>query len=241
LGRIKELGDKEEGGVIAGPVVQVDWDRKVVVRDGTDFPFDPREYWILAPAATTWDEECGMVHPLDFGFMLHNARIGKGILPPLATLTDHFTSRSLKVDDALLAEELIEKRRVAEFPEKPSRLDSYFLNTHREVAERRAASWSWQNRKLVRCHLLTTTGTLHCGLVSNYEAVKANPTSEELADLYWEQSPAIVTEDNKHDVELLADCGLYFPDWADFDLLDTPSLVAAQSKYRGIWRQLGRQ
>jgi len=143
--------------VTGGSVVQVDWDRKVVVRDGTDFPFDPREYWILAPAATTWDEECGVVRPLDFGFMLHNARTGKGILPPLATLTQHFTSRSLKGGNARLAEELIEKRRAAKFPGKPSRLDSYFLNTHREVAERRAASWNWQNRKLVRCHLLTTT------------------------------------------------------------------------------------
>ncbi len=113
----------------------------------------------------------------------------------------------------------------------PSRVNSYFLNTHRDVAERRAVLWNCEDRALVRCHILTTTGNLHCGLVSNYEAVVKDPKSQELADAYWQDSPAIVTEDNRHDVELLADCGLYFPDWASF---------VAQKAYQDLWGRLGR-
>jgi hypothetical protein len=220
--------------------VVIDWSRGIIIRDGTEFPFDTTEFWILAPSTSTWDVDDGEILPLEFGFMLHNARIGRGVLPPLATLTAHFTSRSLKSGSPLEAEQLIEKRRREVFPEKPSRLNSYFLNTHRDVAEKRAAMWGWRDRALVRCHLMTTTGSLHCGRVSNYEAVVKNPTSEALADRYWQDSPSIVTEDMRDDVELVADCGLYFPDWTTFDLLDADALVAAQNIYKARWERLGR-
>ena len=220
--------------------VRVDWTKHVVIKGATEFPFDPREYWILAPSIVNWKEGDGWISPLEFGYMLHNAKIGQGILPPLATLTEHFTPRSLKQGDALAAEELIEERRVASHPEKPSRLNSYFLNTHREVAERRAETWGWQQRKLVRCHLLTTTGSLHVARVSNFEELARDPVLTHLADHYWEQSPGPITDQNKHDVEILADCGLYFPDWSGFELLDNPSIIAAQKKYKTKWSRLGR-
>ena len=222
------------------PIVRVDWEKHLVLRDGTEFPFHPHEYWTLAPSRSTWEAGDGRVGPLDFAFMLHNARMGMGVMPPLQVLAAHFEARTLKSGNPAVAERLIEARRLAMFPEKPSRLRSYFLNTHRDVAEKRADLWDWTDRTLVRCHLLTTTGSLHNGLVSRFEAVVGDPTSRDLADRYWQEEVRIVSADNKHDVEVLADCGLYFPDWETFDGLDADGLMEAQRTYGTVWRSLGR-
>ncbi len=221
-------------------MVEVDWSAGIVVREGVRFPMDHHEYWIAVPSRSDWQVGDGPVGPLDFGFMLHNARIGEGVLPPLAKLSEHFESRSLKGEGALQAEQLLEARRKANYPDKPSRVSSYYLNSHRDVAEDRVAAWAWQDRRIVRCHLLTTTGTLHGALVSNFEALVADPTSEPLADRYWSEVVNEITEANRHDVEILADCGLYFPDWESFELIDRQSLIDAQAVYGSSWKQLGR-
>lgn len=222
---------------MTGSTVKIDWNRNVVTQGETEFPFDPREYWIIAPSVSSWQPGDGVIGPLGFAYMLHNARVGEGFLPPLATLTEHFTPRSLKKGRALVAENLIEERRIAIYPEMPSRLTSYFLNTHRDTAEKRMKDWGWQDRMLVRCHILTTTGCLHAAFVSNFEELARNNSLTEFADRYWTETPSLITDKNKNNIEILADCALYFPDWVDFDLLDTKGLLAAQEEFHALWTQ----
>ena len=64
----------------------------------------------------------------------------------MARLKEHFTPKTLKTGNSGQAEQILEQIRRQEYPDKPSRLNSYFLNTHREVAEKRAIGW----RLLVR-------------------------------------------------------------------------------------------
>lgn len=195
-------------------------DKNVIITSINGIPLElhPHEYWYLAPCRTTY-EPGDVVRLLDFAFVLHNARLGNGVVIALDDLLSGITHATLKGGTSKEAELLLEKIRGERFPEKPSRLRSYFLNYSKHVAERRENTMFRGNRKLVRCQVVLNSAKFHHADVDIYERLTGRPDDVNLAAKYWEEFKP-VTQAEFDRLEVIADSMLYFPDWKNFPLLD---------------------
>lgn len=184
----------------------------------------PHEYWYLAPCRTEFKPGENL-KALDWAFVLHNARIGKGVVCALDDLLSGITPSTMKGGAGKEAELLLEKIRIERFPEKPSRLRSYFLNYSRHVAELRANSMFRGNRQLVRCHVVLNSAKFHHGDVEIFDKLTGRPDDKDLATSYWDEFKP-VTDAEFDRLEVIADSMLFFPDWAEFPILNPDTLVA---------------
>lgn len=195
--------------------------------DGTLLELYPHEYWYLAPSRTDF-EPGDSVRPLDWASVLHNARIGQGVVMALDDLLAGIEPATLKGGAAKEAELLLEKIRRERFPEKPSRLRSFFLNYSKHVAELREKTMFRGHRRLVRCHVVLNSAKFHHADVEIYDKLTGCPDDENLAASYWEEFRP-VTEAEFERLEVIADSMLYFPDWKDFPLLKFSAIVEWQN------------
>lgn len=197
---------------------------KITSSNGTQLEIYPHEYWYLAPCRTELAPGEN-IRPLDWAIVLHNARIGKGVVIALDDLLSGLAPSTLKGGVGKESELLLEKIRIERFPEKPSRLRSYFLNYSKHVAEHREKTMFRGNRKLVRCHVILNRAKFHHGDVGIFEKLTGRPDDENLAASYWEEFKP-VTEAEFDRLEVIADSMLFFPDWKEFPVLNQDTLVA---------------
>lgn len=193
--------------------------------DGTSFAISPHEYWILAPARVTWEQHETWVKATDFAMLLHNAIVGRGLVVSMEVLLDGIHPATHKRGASADAELLLEQVRAEEFPGKPSRLRSHFLNFSRATAERRRSDMFRGSRYLARCRLIGA-GTYHSADVRIYESLEGRPDDKELARRYWQ--PYVPEGNDDQHLEILVSCALFFPDWRDFPLVPDPVLLAWQ-------------
>lgn len=126
------------------------------------------------------------------------------------------------------AELLLEKIRIENFPDRPSRLRSYFLNYSKEVAEHRMNAMLRGNRQLVRCQLILNSGKYHFADVDIYDQLSGRPDDENLAMKYWQEFNPVAQPEWQR-LEVIADSMLYFPDWPGFSVLDPDVLIRWQN------------
>jgi len=205
--------------------VKVDWKSLILYdKEGNEHQIFEHEFWYLAPTKITWNEKERSINPLDFAMVLHNAKNGHGIVVGMDQLLEGIEPKSLKSGSAKVAENLLEEIRKDKYPEKPSRLRCHYLNYDKKIAEKRAISWNWKNRKIVRCYLILSSGRYHYADVSVFEKLVLDQNNISLAEKYWETFLPIATEDF-YNLEILADCCLYFPDWQTFPSIDIDLLM----------------
>ncbi len=184
----------------------------------------PAPFWYLAPSRTKYQCDEGRVRPLEFAFVLHNASVGHGLVPSLDVLLAGIDPKPNKGGAAADAECLLEEVRANEFPEKPSRLRSYFLNHDRSLAELRTRDMFRDDRQISLCYLVRNGGRYHFADVGLYEQLEGHPDDRALARRYW--SNFMPTDPQQHHrLEVLADSALYFPEWETFPQLDHDSLL----------------
>lgn len=120
------------------------------------------------------------------------------------------------------AELLFEDVRCSNYQHRPSRLSCHFLSPTDTVAQQRAVQWRWQDRRLVECYLVRSSGRYHYADVGYFEQCARGKRDEKLAHAYWSDNAERVPDDR---LEILADSALYFPDWRSFPSVDADSLV----------------
>jgi len=187
---------------------------------GTIHQVFPQEFWYLAPNVVDPDHNS---RPLDLAMTLHNARQGAGLCIAMETLLKDLPPSSAKSGRAKEAEDLFEDIRQSYYPERPSRLRCFFLSLDEATAREREQSWSWGVRRLVRCHLVLSSGRYHYADVREYEQAARHGPTVDHAHAYWGNYDE--TRVPKGVTEVLADSDLYFPDWATFPTLDRKKLA----------------
>jgi hypothetical protein len=184
------------------------------------------EYWYVVPARIDYSRaKRERVRALEFAFVLHNARMARGLLISQENLAKGMDSdpKPMKRGAAADAEILLEKVRRENFPTRPSRLRCYFLNADRQTAEHRMHDILRGNKALVRCHAVLKGARFHHANCDLYERLEGRPEDTQLAVRYWETfNPATAEEANK--LEILADSALFFPDWQTFPTISHQSL-----------------
>lgn len=199
--------------------------------DGSSHELWYHEYWVLCPARTNYVPTDGNVGLLDFGLILHNAKISHGLVLAQEDLLAEINPRSIKSGAALQAETLLEEIRTDKYLHLPSRLRCHYLNHDKSTAENRAINWGWHTRSLERCYIIRSGGTFHHANVALYEQLVKDPGNKVLAEQYWQTFTPSTAEDQSR-LEILANSCLYFPDWQSFHEVDTASL-ALWNQYRG--------
>ncbi len=210
--------------------VKVDLEKRLLYENDVEFILSDNEYWYLAPNRNTWKESEGLVNPLKFGMVLHNAKTNFGIVKPFLWYQQGRLSKTLKKYEAANAENNLEEYRQKNCPIKPSRLGCYFLNPTKEVALHRAEEWGWKNKSLVRCFIVREKGlVIHQANSQIFEKLVKDPNDQNLISKYWETF--IPKEQNDLlSLEILLNGSLYFPEWESFELLDIESLNEWQRK-----------
>jgi hypothetical protein len=197
---------------------------KLQRKDGQVLDIFPHEFWYIAPAKMTYSSNDGFVRPLEFGFTLHNAVNGEGLVIGLDELLVGIEPSTSKGGVAGEAEDLLERVRKDQYPNRPSRLRSYYLNYRKDVAEFRLNMFRGE-RMLVRCYLVLNGGRYHYADISLYEQLEGRPDDLVLAQKYWETSFNPESEDEHFRLEVLADSALFFPDWDTFPTLSEEALI----------------
>lgn len=184
---------------------------------GREWNVFPHEFWYVVPARTTFsEEEAKKVRATDFALVLHNASCGEGLLTNPSTFSSGARFRPAKGGSAGLAEELLEQVRLDEFPEKPSRFNSYYLNPTKELAEFRFNDTLRGDKRIERCYVVLDGGKVHFADMDLYERLEGRPDDKELARRYWQQHFVARTPQEQARQEVLADSMLFFPDWQSF-------------------------
>lgn len=197
---------------------------KLIGSNGEVLDLWPQEYWYVAPARTSYQRGEGVVKPLEFAFLLHNAVKGEGLVTCPDVLLEGIEPTTMKRGAGGDAERLLEMVRQRDHSHLPSRLRSYFLNYDKSVAEQRSKAMFRGQRKLVRCYLIRNGGRYHFADMDLYERLEGRPTDEVLARKYWETFIP-TDEPGRGRLEVLADSALYFPDWREFQELDDHALM----------------
>lgn len=207
-----------------------DVDDSIVCSDGKRLKLLSHEFWYLAPSRATFSADERNVGPLDFSILLHNAFIGNGLVVPMRLLLGELPLSTEKRGAAAEAEELLEKVRAREYPNRPSRMRCHYLNFDKPIAEQRVNTMFRKVRLLTRC-FIAGEGPVHLADVGIYERLEGRPHID-LARKYWE--PFLPkTEEEVSRVEVLVDTALYFPDWRSFPTLSDDVLIAWQAQYKG--------
>lgn len=195
--------------------------------DGHVYSLYPHVFWYLAPDRTHYRSEDQGVRALDFGLLLHNAVMGKGVVPSMDVLLDGLLPDTPRAGEGRDAELLLERVRAEAFPARPSRLRCHFLSYCEGVARRRQHTmFRTPGRRLVRCQLLGA-GHVHFADVDLYERLQGRPEDEALARRYWAPFTPMTVEEFER-LEVLTSTALYFPDWQTFPTIDAPSLTQWQ-------------
>jgi hypothetical protein len=192
------------------------------------YDINPHEFWYVVPARTHYSTFDGTkVRPLEFAFVLHNAKLAKGLLISQTHMAHGIAPTTLKGGAGAAAETLLESVRRAQFPAMPSRLQCYFLNHDRDTAEFRMRDSLRGNRTLVRCHIVLNGARVHFADSRVYEKLEGRPDDHALATSYWQQFDP-KSEDDWKSLEVIADAALYFPDWATFPTIPFETLARWQ-------------
>lgn len=192
------------------------------------YDIHPHEFWYVVPARTHYSPFDGTnVRPLEFAFVLHYAKLAKGLLISQANMAHGIAPRTLKGGVGAVAENLLESVRLAQFPKMPSRLQCYFLNRDKDTAEFRMRDSLRGNRTLVRCHIVLNGARVHSADSRIYEMLEGRPDDHALATSYWQPFDP-QSEDGRKSLEVIADSALYFPDWETFPTIPFETLVRWQ-------------
>jgi hypothetical protein len=192
------------------------------------YNLSPEVYWYLSPTRVTHVPGEAKGRPLDFAMVLNNASWHEGVVDSMDVLMAGIEPKTLKGGAAAEAEDLLEKVRQDRFPHLPSRLRCFFLSADKSAAEKRANTMFGGSRQLVRCKLILGGERIHRADADIYERLEGWP-NETLAARYWETFQPTTLEES-HRLEILAGCGLYFPEWRDFPKIDKNDLMAWQAE-----------
>lgn len=200
--------------------------------EGEKFELEPYAYWYIVPTKVDYAlNEIG-VRPLDFAILLNNAAKGGGYVNGLDVLLADLNLRSHKHGAGLDAENFLEKVRIQEFPSRPSRLRSYFLNQNKSIAEIRQHTLKRAPSKVVQCYLLKSFHKIHFADMGLYEKLDGGNLDIGIARKYWtEFTPKSPDEDLR--LEILVEGDLYFPGWQSFPVID-PNVL-------GLWNEMNRK
>ena len=200
---------------------------KLVGTADAQYELHPQEFWYVVPTRTHYSRnDRQKVRPLEFAFVLHSARISCGLVISAAQMKHGMKPKTLKGGVAAEAEDLLESVRRTHFPTFPSRLECYFLNQDREVAEYRMRDTLRGNNTLVRCRIVLNGATLHFADSRVYERLEGSPDNT-VAMAYWRRFDP-KTDEERRNLEILADAQLFFPDWRTFPTLSVESLLEWQ-------------
>jgi hypothetical protein len=204
-------------------------EKMLIGSNGERFELSAHEYWCFAPTRISYAPDDGLVKPLDFGVLFHNAAIGEGYVNGLDVLLADLKPSSLKKGAGLDAENLLEEIRRKEFPNQPSRLRSYFLNQNKWLAEQRQQTLKRQPTRVARCYLIKQFCKVHFADMGIYEKLDGGALKPEIARQYWTE---FVPKNHNEELrlEVLVEGDLYFPDWQSFELVDQNSL--------GLWNEV---
>jgi hypothetical protein len=215
-------------------VTSVDWEQlKITTPDGNAHQLFNHQYWYLAPSRISWVPTDRFVSPFQFAMTLHNAKKGEGVVSAMTDLLNGIAEKLPTSSNAKAkAEATLEIVRTQIAADKPSRLRCHFLNYTKDVAEARADEWGWQNRALVPCYLILSSGRYHYADVGIFEKLYEDPENRAIAESYWQTFQPNSTEEFSR-LEVLADSALYFPDWENFPEVSTEALIAWDQEYGG--------
>ncbi len=203
-------------------------DSKLVGITEEHYDLCPHEFWYVVPNRTHYSPHDGIkVRPLEFALVLHNAALGKGLLPSPTVMYEGMVPKTLKGGSGKQAEISLETIRTELYPMLPSRLCCYFLNKDKDVATHRMADILRGNKTLVRCRLVQNSAKIHFADSRLYEQLEGRPHDKVLATRYW-QAFAPKNDEDHRNLEILFDGALYFPDWKTFETIPMDSLRAWQ-------------
>ena len=97
----------------------------------------------------------------------------------------------------------------------------------RGIAEYRMRDTLRGNKTLVRCFIVLNGAKVHYADSRIYEQLEGRPDDMALAVKYWDTFEP-KTEEDRQNLEIVADCALYFPDWETFPTIPFASLVQWQ-------------
>lgn len=197
--------------------------------EGEKFELEPHSYWYIAPTRINFSVNEIGVRPLDFAILLNNAAKGGGYVNGLDVLLADLKPQSHKNGVGLEAENFLEEVRIQEFPSRPSRLRSYFLNQKKSIAEIRQNTLKRTPSKVVQCYLLKAFHKIHLADMGLYEKLDGGNLDIRIAREYWAEF-APQNPDEELRLEVLVEGDLYFPDWQSFELIDQNSL--------GLWNEM---
>ncbi|HZE59013.1 MAG TPA: DUF2441 domain-containing protein [Burkholderiales bacterium] len=211
------------------------WEKQgdeIVHSDGRRHRLLPFEGWHLAPTRVAYKMGESHVRFTDFAILLHNVRMGEGVICSMRRLLDGTGPLvTHKKGASAEAENLLEELRKKEFPKRPSRLACHFLGLEKEVAEYWLHHMFGGHRLLTRCYIVEDHGPIHLGDAGLYEKLENNPANVDLARRYWAERFEPKTIHERRRAEVLSDNGLYFPDWQDFPVLDEQALRLWQAEH----------
>jgi hypothetical protein len=203
---------------------------------GNYYELSHEPLWYIAPKTTTWRQGDKPFRPVDFGYVLHNARVAQGVITPAVFDLNGERPPTHKSGVAAEAENLLEDVRSKRHPHLPSRLSCFFLNLNRETAQRRANGILRGNNMITPCYVVANTGPIHFADMEVYERLCGSPENAALAEKYWAGDFVVDSPEAEDRLEILAKCILYFPEWETFPLLDTASVL--RSSVRSMLNEL---
>ena len=206
---------------------EIQGNKLVGIAEGS-YGINPHEFWYVVPARTHYLALAGKkVRPLEFAFVLHNAHIGKGLLPSPTTMLDGMEPNTQKGGVGRDTEIFLEEVRVELFQERPSRLRCYFLNLDKDIATHRMNDTLRGDKKLVQCFIVSNNTKVHFADSRIYEQLENKPGDKNLAIRYW-QTFDYQKNNNSRDLEILVDGPLYFPDWQKFPTISQDTFISWQ-------------
>ena len=199
---------------------------KIVDEKGNFHDLHPDMYWYAAPSRSKYSIGERNVSWQSFGFCLHNASVGEGLVIALDDLLVGVKPSTVARSLRKIAEETLEKVRREKFPNQPSRYRCFYLNSRRDIAAQRLQmEFSGQERLVTSCYLIRDSGRFHFGDVRIYDTLVGQPEDTSLAAKYWATSYMPAKDSDHKNLEILADSALYFPEWRTFTKIDPVTSV----------------
>ena len=197
---------------------------------GECFIVHPHVYWGLVPDRTTWLPSENYVQEHDFALMMREAALGEGLVSSLDILIEERDPRARNRQAVAEAEVILERIRLDEFPERPSRLKCHFLSADEAALEQRRSFFFRVPRKTVRCRLVGE-GPVHFADTRMLHQVEARPSDLASVRKYWATFTPADDSDRLY-LEVLTERALYFPDWATFPTMRDQVLEAWRLTHR---------
>ena len=188
------------------------------------------EYWGLLPDRTTWLPSERLVQEHDFALLMREAVLGEGLVASMDILLEERDPRARNRQAVADAEAILERVRLDEYPDRPSRLKCHFLSPDQASLEERRTYFFRVPRKAVRCRLVGDGG-VHYADIRALHQIEARPGDLTSVRKYWQTfTPA--SESDQQSLEILTERALYFPDWQTFPTLRDEVLEAWRLTHR---------